>query len=172
MGTGSSSGGGICLAATGARAMLNHDKERASTAGSCTVSARCMRRVNDVPVKFERVKGKPSEFIIGAVAGPQAKVTARYCIGSHVCNEGCPVPRDDFAEAIGASEDEGGTVQISQWEAADPKSAEKTARLNAELKRDLSDFEEAGASSEQMALFQDWVGDSGVPACGSKQASL
>src|SRR5207245_943996 len=76
-------------------------------------------RVNNTPVHFSAVKGKKNEFIIGPIAGPNAKITARYCVGKMKCSEDCTIPKDEFMDAIGggsAQEGEKQNVALGQWE--------------------------------------------------------
>jgi hypothetical protein len=128
-------------------------------------------RLNGTPVRFSMNKKAPSEIMLAAIAGPDAKITARYCVGKNTCNEECVIPRDSFMDAIGGTEDMANT-QIGQWSAeADEAEAKHTAKLNADLKKELADLDEsAPGTSEGLSIFKDWVGEPEAPACGSKHA--
>lgn len=127
-------------------------------------------RVNGTPVKFETVKGKSNEFMIGNVAGLKAEITARYCVGKANCGENCVVPKDDFMDSIGGGENFApAPAQIAGWdsEKAD-KDADVGAHLDAEMKKELDRLD---APEQTAQVFQDWIRGSENPACGMKQAS-
>ncbi len=132
-------------------------------------------RVDGKPVKFALNKKDITEVMISGIAGPEAKVTARYCLGKSGCDEDCSIPRDEFMAAIGANDDLKGTTEITYWESeganeADTKAA---AKVNSELKRELAELDEVEpGTSEGVSIFRDWVSDIEAPACGSKQAQL
>lgn len=130
-------------------------------------------RVNGTPVKFQRVEGHPDQVLIGAVAGPKSVITARYCIGKVRCNEDCTIPKDEFMDAIGGSDDDSGAPAVAQWDADDTdekETAEQTAKLTSELKRELASGDPE-ASGDGTYIFQDWLGEPEAAfACGARQA--
>ncbi len=132
-------------------------------------------RVDGKPVKFAVNKKDSRELMIAGVAGPEAKITARYCVGKSGCSEDCKVPRDDFMAAIGGEDDLKGGTEIGHWDSDAPSETEtkNTAKLNSELKRELAELDEVEpGTSEGVSIFRDWVGEEEIPACGSKQAKL
>jgi hypothetical protein len=123
-------------------------------------------RVNGTPVDFKSIKGKPDQLVIGPVAGPKAKITARYCLDKEECKENCVVPKDEFMDAIGGMEEMGGDTSVAQWDAGDPNS--KDEDVSAKIDKE---FESYFAESSELSLFRDWVKESEAPACGAKLAS-
>jgi hypothetical protein len=131
-------------------------------------------RVNGTPVRHKAVSGKPGEFVIGAVAGPNDTITARFCVGKAKCSEACPYPKqeaakkDEFLEAIsGESNDDG---NVAQWEAADvQKNNEVNQALSGDLKKAVEEQDQASqrtsASNTQLSIFKHWIGGEISAAC-------
>lgn len=128
-------------------------------------------RMNKVPVAFELVKGKTNELVVGAIAGPKAEITARYCVGHSTCAEDCKIPKDDFMDAIGAGGEMAAPARVAQWDPADKadKDSDVNGHLDAEMKRELDKLDEAPAQAAT-EIFKDWLTSSESPACGSKHA--
>ncbi len=118
-------------------------------------------RVNGRPVKHEHYKNKKDQLLIGPVASSKAKIQVRYCVGKNSCNEDCSIPRDDFMDAIGASDDD--SLPTAKWHAGE-EASDGLAVVDDEIKREL-------AAAEDMSIFQDWSGDQEVPSCGAKRAA-
>ncbi len=123
-------------------------------------------RVNDVPVKFDRV-GHGNEFMIGSIAGPQSVISVKYCTGKTTCAESkkddCVVPKDEFLDAIGGGDSEDGAV--AKWENGDNAG---DAKLNSDVKRELADIDDAATDNHgaKNAVFKDWIEDKpATPAC-------
>ena len=130
-------------------------------------------RVNDVPVAFQKVKGKSNEFIVPPVAGPRAKITAQYCLGKEKCSQDCKVKKDDFMAAIGADTLEVGKkgrkpAAVVQWDPNDQTSDhDVSAEVEAEVNREL-----AGFGGSTLTLFKDWISsEPEAPTCGTDQAN-
>ncbi|OFZ17986.1 MAG: hypothetical protein A2X94_06325 [Bdellovibrionales bacterium GWB1_55_8] len=120
-------------------------------------------RVNGRPVRFDRVKGHPERIIIGPIAGPKAVITANYCIGKAHCPEECKIPKDEFLDAIGGTEEVG--QQLGKWLDSDKDTGDVVAaQLDSQLKKELADLEDKGE------LFSGWNGDSEARECGRKIA--
>jgi hypothetical protein len=136
-------------------------------------SAVCVR-VNKTPVAFERSKDKPDQLIIGAVAGPQAEITVRYCLGKAKCAEDCTIPKDDFMNSIGGVAQNDKEDSAGQWEANEKADGAPQARPNvsAHLKGDLRKELENLDQPEEAAqtVFQDWIAGNEAPSCGTRQA--
>lgn len=128
-------------------------------------------RVNKTPVKYEKVAGKPNEFIIGAVAGPKAEITATYCVGNAACKENCVIPKDDFLSAIGGEDKDGRAPAVAQWDAEDKhaKDTDVYGNLDESTRRELDHLDQA---EETAQLFQDWIRGAELPACGTRHAQL
>jgi hypothetical protein len=127
------------------------------------VASLCVR-VNGTPVKFEKVKGHRDQVMIGHIAGPNAKIVATYCVGKNRCDEECKIPKDEFMDAIGGSDEENAVV--GHWDSADAGDS----ALNDKLKKELASLDET-APTVSSSVFKDWIEDSEVPACGFKAAS-
>jgi enhancing lycopene biosynthesis protein 2 len=121
-------------------------------------------RVNGKAVKFQQVKGKPQDIVIGPIAGPTAKITARFCMNKTTCKEDCTIQKDEFMDAIGGTFDEtGDTVKVAQWDPSEQNDADVSAEIDPEVKREL-------ANQTDLGLFSGWLNESEVPACGTKSA--
>jgi hypothetical protein len=124
-------------------------------------------RVNGTPVKFQSVKGKSDEFLLPPIAGPQAKITARYCVGKSTCAEECKIPKGEFMDAIGGSEDEDSGKQaanLGHWDSKRETGAdtEITQKLDSDIRHELADN---GESADGTYVFQGWISDMEVAAC-------
>ncbi|OFZ85311.1 MAG: hypothetical protein A2603_14210 [Bdellovibrionales bacterium RIFOXYD1_FULL_55_31] len=133
---------------------LNHAISKINARSLCV-------RVNGTPVRYQPVKNRPDEIVIGPLAGPQSKIVARYCMSKIRCTEECNIPRDEFMDAIGGSTEDGNQGQLGKWEAENDSNS---AKMHAELKKELADFEEKGS------VFRDWISDVQGVACGLKPA--
>jgi hypothetical protein len=103
-------------------------------------------RVDGVPVKFQRVK---DIIQIGALPGPESKVSVAYCIGKAKCSESCVIPRDQFMEALSGSDDEGRAFAAAKWDDKDNTDKDVTAGLSAELTGD-------GQDDKAVPFFKHW----------------
>mgnify|MGYP001561442907 CR=1 FL=1 len=118
-------------------------------------------RVNNTPVKYQIYKKNTDEVIFGSVAGPNSVITATYCLKKNLCHADCKVPKDEFLDAIGGSDD-----KTALWDSSDTGAAE----LDAKVKRELAEFNETQGGGKGKA-FKDWISDEGAPACENpKQA--
>jgi hypothetical protein len=112
-------------------------------------------RVNGAPVKYEKVKGHPDQFVIAAIAGPKAEITARFCTGKLVCKEECKIRKDEFLSAIGGEDDS----NAGGWEDNAP------VREEVELDKEMKDFDRelAAEGRGKEGIFKDWI-SAGEPA--------
>lgn len=116
-------------------------------------------RVNGRPVAFQRLKN--SEIQIGALAGPDALITVRYCLGKVKCAEDCKVPRDEFMEAIGALGEE--SENVGKWDSSDGHARDlASARADAEIRKEMAEMEDG------VDVFKDWLSDSSVAQACAK----
>ena len=131
-------------------------------------------KVNNRPVKFTRNPTAASEILIAAVAGPEAVIKIRYCVGSTSCKgaeANCTVPKDDFLAGLGA--DQGIADDFDDITAAAPnetwtKGAAKDKQAQAKIDRQLAAakklFETARNSKSK--TFKEWMPDASTqPAC-------
>jgi hypothetical protein len=144
----------------------SHHKNLVSVSHASVNSKSVCVRVNNVPVKYERV-GK-SDFLIGSIAGPDSTITVRYCIGQTSCTtekkEDCQVPKDEFLDAIGGGDPDDGNV--AQWENTGNNAAD--AKLNNDVKRELADIDGSAPEdhSTHVSVFKGWIDEKPAPACG------
>ncbi len=137
-------------------------------------------RVNGVPVAFQFVgpKNQPRGVVVGAVAGPKAEVSFRYCTMKESCADPCKVPRDEFLSAIGgAGEDNPVSVSARKskrgrkpaaagWGGAD----EGYGAAHAEAEKELAalDQDTRGAAGG-MTVFKDWVQQARSEGCAKQK---
>ncbi len=127
-------------------------------------------KVNGTPVKYEKTKGG---VLVAAIAGPNAKITARYCLDQANCSDECKIPRDEFMDAIGGAEDEvahvgakKGKKKSAKWDPNDKsEDADISAEFDGELAREL-------AGGGNLNVFDGWVEETESPACGTQGASV
>ncbi len=137
-------------------------------------------RVNGTPVHYLTVKGRSDELIIGALAGPKAQITVRYCLGKATCptpqgvaaKDDCTVPKDEFMEAIGGTDSKGQNPLLGQWDPKAPseKESDVLAKLDGEVKKELETNEELNGRAPAGEMFKDWIADAGTPACAARTA--
>ena len=126
-------------------------------------------KVNGRPVSFKNTKNKTNEIIIGAIAGPGAVITARYCTGQYNCTEECKVPKDEFMDAIGGGNEASGLKSgIGHWEPSDVKE-----NLGEKLRKELAAFDEPDTKFSEVSAFTGWTSESddALPACKANQIS-
>ncbi|MGZ3688699.1 MAG: hypothetical protein ACXWP5_12445 [Bdellovibrionota bacterium] len=120
-------------------------------------------RVNGRPVRFQRVKGRSDELMLEPVAGPQSKISIRYCTEKSGCPaQDCKVPKDEFMSALGGEANDG-PADGGVW---DPSEAKETARMNGELRRELAELDSAsGTDTGASHLFKGWTLDQVSEGC-------
>ncbi|MBC7691508.1 MAG: hypothetical protein H7222_07040, partial [Methylotenera sp.] len=118
-------------------------------------------RVDGIPVAYEQVKEKGksevSGLMLAGIAGPDSKISLKYCINKHDCNEDCKVPKDEFMDAIGGTDPaENGKVAVVRWDPSDAENdRDVVAEMDSEIKKELS----------ESAVFADWVGNAEASEC-------
>ncbi|MCM2278510.1 MAG: hypothetical protein NDJ89_10590 [Oligoflexia bacterium] len=129
-------------------------------------------RVNKTPVRFQTVAGKPNEILLGAIAGPKSEITAQYCFGKASCadlKKDCVIPKDEFMDAIGASDDK--LAQAGRWDAEGAgKDADVNAHLDAEMKRELDNLDRQVRGEN--GVFSDWIAGTPAISCEGKKDLL
>lgn len=124
-------------------------------------------RVDGTPVRFSQVKGKSDEILVASVAGPQAKITVRYCLNKEKCDEDCVIPKDEFMDAIGGEAPDG---KVAQWDPSEEGADDFDANRDLEkaVKDELVKLD--GSDRQRTKTFDGWLGDSGTVACTKKLA--
>lgn len=120
-------------------------------------------RVDGVPVKFERAKAM---LAFGAVAGPKSTISVQACLGKGPCKLDCVVPKDEFMDAIGATDDEGAdgrAVASAKW---DPSDREEDHDASAGADEALR---EADAAAHKLPVFRDWIVTERTTKCESSK---
>jgi hypothetical protein len=138
-------------------------------------------KVNGTPVKFTRnAEASGDEILIGSIAGPQAKITASYCVGKQSCaavtDEACKIPKDEFMDALQGEDPSAADAEPNtHWEGTQ---AAADANLNSEVKKELADINEVGTGDESSGrvpasanVFKDWINEEDAPVCSKNQAS-
>lgn len=149
--------GEACLLHKNLIVLKHPDQAKKSKINPATI---CMR-INGKAVKYSLAPGKPGEIILGPEAGPNAKITASYCVGKAKCSQSCVVEKDQFLSAIGADEDTD-HAQAVGWDGKKGKSQEDMEVDNqmAALNQDLSS--EGGDNSQ---LFAGWILEAQTAKC-------
>ncbi|OFZ78759.1 MAG: hypothetical protein A2583_09825 [Bdellovibrionales bacterium RIFOXYD1_FULL_53_11] len=118
-------------------------------------------KIDGTPVRSQISQGRESTKItIGPIAGPSAIITADYCLGSVKCNADCRIPKDEFMEALGASEDDGAShATIPKTRARKP--AAKWDKDDATPETDLAaeiggDVMKELADDSDLGVFDGW----------------
>jgi hypothetical protein len=105
-------------------------------------------KVDGTPVRFELTKAKTPAVVIGPYAGPNSKITVQYCLGKAALKEDCTIPKDEFMDAIGATEDSAPTAQWDNNEKVD----DVTKQIDGEVMREL-------ASDGDLGIFDGWIAE-------------
>ncbi len=155
--------GEACLLHKNLIALKHPDQAKKSKINPATI---CMR-INGKAVKYTLAPGKPGEIILGPEAGPNAKITASYCVGKAKCSQSCVVEKDQFLSAIGADEDSDHPQAVG-WDGKKGKSEEDMEVDNqmAALNQDLSS--EGGDNSQ---LFAGWILEAQTAKCEQSPGS-
>ncbi len=112
--------------------------------------------VNGAIVKFTKIHGKEDEVIFGPVAGPNSKVTARFCLGKSNYIGKCVIKKDEFMNALGV--DEEGSKSTIGWD-GEREGSKEDAELDSEM-HTLDKYKE-GASPKNI-IFDGWITESTV----------
>ena len=125
-------------------------------------------RLNGTPVAYEFVQEKGSTGIsgimLGAIAGPDSKISVRYCLGVKKCNEECKIPNDEFMDAIGGTNpDADSKVPVVKWDPTDAASeSDAVAEVDSELQKELTDAD--------LSVFEGWIGNDEAISCKERLA--
>jgi len=112
----------------------------------------CMR-INGKAAKYSFAPGKTNQVILAPEAGPNATITASYCVGKAKCTRSCVPQKDQFLAAIGADED-GDSVQAVGWDGQKIKNKEDDEVEN-QMTGLNQDLNSAGGDNSQ--LFAGWI---------------
>ncbi len=133
-------------------------------------------RVNGTPVKFETAKNHENpaklDVIVNGSAGPNAEISAHYCVGKVLCQETCKVPVDEFMAALGdAGQANLGGAEYTNWDKQakkkGPSAHEKT------LEKELNAFQNelTKALNQKGAISRAWLVKERAGACVMKAES-
>ncbi len=115
-------------------------------------------------VPFRPTPSDPSRIIIGAIAGPQSRITVRYCLGRSKCPQICVPKKDSFMSALGADDAE--SDASAGWDGSGTDSEE--SQLNSEV-RALD--QEKGQLDSKRRTFKEWMIDSTSTGCEDPSSS-
>ena len=125
-------------------------------------------RLNGTPVTYEFVqeKGKAgiSGIMLGPIAGPESKISVRYCLGVKKCNEECKIPHDEFMDAIGGTNPDADLkIPVVKWDPTDAAADnDAVAEVDADLQKELSDAD--------ITVFEGWIGNDEAISCKERLA--
>jgi hypothetical protein len=121
----------------------------------------CMR-INDKAVKYSFVPGKPGQILLGPEAGPNAKITASYCVGKAKCSKSCTPEKDSFLSAIGADENND-PAQTVGWDGQKGKTKEDT-EVETQMTA-LGQEINSESSGEHSQIFSGWILEKQTAQC-------
>ncbi|MEO5969947.1 MAG: hypothetical protein ABIQ95_08465 [Bdellovibrionia bacterium] len=155
--------GEACLLHKNLIVLTHPDQSQKSKINSKSV---CMR-INGKAVKYSFVPGKTNQVILGAEAGPNAKITASYCVGKAKCSQSCVPEKDQFLSAIGADENTDQTQAVN-WDGKKGKAEEDTEVENqmAALNKDLN-----SDGGDNAQLFAGWILETQTAKCEETNTS-
>jgi hypothetical protein len=121
--------------------------------------------INGSAVKHTRFEGGLNQVLVGPLAGPNAKITARFCIGKATCTEKCVPRKDGFLEALGI--DDSDAVSSVGWDGSTTVSKEDT-----DLESAVSELEHTkeGLDSKNKD-FAGWIPEGLTSACSTSAKS-
>lgn len=97
-------------------------------------------KVDGTPVKFSLYQKKANQILIDGVRGAKAEIQVRYCRDKQLCKEDCKIPRDEFMDALGATDDKDDSN--ARWEDGKESDSEKdVAKQMNMFKEDLKAIE-------------------------------
>ena len=125
-------------------------------------------RVDGTPVKFDWVK---SAILLGPVAGPNTKITVRYCQpkAKDSCADDCKLPKDDFMAALGGDEEKIAKHQakngkVAKWDPSDSQDdSDVAAQVDSEMQKELADWID-------LATFEGWKDSVPAQSCSRSVA--
>ena len=122
-------------------------------------------RVDGVVTAFDRT---PGGIVFGPFAGPDSRVSLKYCHGKAQCPGRCDPPRDLFLEAIGATltREKHVAAAPGSWDPSDKGAADAAAIANptAAIEVELRDL--AGAE-QGFNVFKQWSQAARFNGCGT-----
>lgn len=115
-------------------------------------------KIDGTPVKFTLHQKKPNQVLIGGVRGAKAEITVRYCRDKNLCKDDCKIPRDEFMDALGASDDGDSGARWDDGKAGDNE--KEVAKQMNMFKEDLKAIE-----AKAMANMSKWEVKDSQAAC-------
>ena len=124
-------------------------------------------RLNGTPVSYEFVQEKKTKgvsgIMLGPIAGPDSKISVRYCLGIKKCADDCKIPQDEFMDAIGGTDkDADPRMPIVKWDPTDQTASDSdaVAELDSDLQKELSDAD--------LSVFEGWIGNDEAVSCSKE----
>ncbi|MCM0606397.1 MAG: hypothetical protein KA715_09935 [Xanthomonadaceae bacterium] len=116
-------------------------------------------KVDGTPVKFSLFQKKANQILIAGVSGAKAEIQVRYCRDKNLCKDDCKIPRDEFMDALGASDDSGDSN--ARWEDGKESDTEKNVAKQMNMfKEDLKAIE-----AKAIASMSKWDAKDSQAAC-------
>lgn len=116
-------------------------------------------KVDGTPVKFDLFQKKSNQILIGGVRGSKAEIVVRFCREKNLCKEDCKIPRDEFMDALGASDDK--VDSAARWDDGKESDNEKqVAKQMSAFKDDIKAIE-----AKAMAQMSKWDAKESAAAC-------
>jgi hypothetical protein len=119
-------------------------------------------KVNNRAVAYDKVKGTNNQFLLKAIAGPNAEIVAHYCTGAAQCKINCKVQKDDFMSAIGGSDESADSLPVVQWDSGSKGLSKEEADAEKEvgaLRRELA------GQTKKGAIYKGWIKKNETQAC-------
>jgi len=113
---------------------------------------------------FQTASTDFSKITLGPIAGPQSRITVRYCLGRSKCPQICVPKKDSFMSALGADDAESDTS--AGWDGSGADAEE--SQLNSEV-RALD--QEKGQLDSKRRSFKEWLIDSTTTGCEDPTSS-
>ncbi len=149
-----------------AETCMEHENEinlRSSSSDQINSKSICAF-VDGKTVLFRPTSSDPSRITIGPIAGPQSRITVRYCLGRSKCPQICVPKKDSFMSALGADDAE--SDASAGWDGSGADSEE--SQLNSEV-RALD--QEKGQLDSKRRTFKEWMIDSTSTGCEDPSSS-
>jgi hypothetical protein len=130
--------------------------------------------VNGTPVKFKLQTKPSSSIVIGAIAGPKAEISVRYCTGKASCTDSCLIPKDEFMAALGGgSDDDEGSLSENKKTGRNTASggwnSDSPSKDESHLENELEKLdEETKGDRQKMNIFKQWVPSTATESCQGK----
>ncbi len=133
-------------------------------------------RIDGEAVEYQKIKNEPKQIMILGGAGPESKISVRYCIGNRPCPQDCKIQKrkDNFMEAVGghaqarAKDGDESPAKVMEW---DPeKTNQQDKKLIQAVAKEIEGFQEdlKNDADERNEIFTSWIGnDAEISACSA-----